>query len=257
MKTQAKNILITGASSGLGAALALHYAGPDVTLFLSGRDQKRLEAVAQEVRQRGARVEAKILDVTDKAAMAAWLVGVDERAPLDLVIANAGISAGTGGGEETPAQSEAILATNLQGVLNTVHPLIPRMTARRQGQLALMSSLAGFRGLAGAPSYMASKAAVRVYGESLRGELAAHGVKVNVICPGFVRTPMTGANGFPMPFLMEADEAARIMAKGLAANKPRITFPWRLAALVWLMAALPPAWIDGLLSRLPRKKATS
>jgi len=253
MDRKPKNILITGASSGLGAALALAYAEKDVTLFLSGRNEPRLIAVADKARRKGAEVYPERINVTDSKGMAAWIHKIEQSYPLDLVIANAGISAGTGGGDETPVQSEAIFATNVQGVFNTLWPALEGMKKRHSGQLALMASLAGFRGLAGAPSYCASKACVRVYGEALRAEMAACGIKVNVICPGFVETPMTGANGFPMPFLMQPDEAAQIIKKGLAANKPRLTFPWRLAALVWILAALPPRIMDPLLARLPKK----
>ncbi|MFA6279552.1 MAG: SDR family NAD(P)-dependent oxidoreductase [Bdellovibrionales bacterium] len=248
------SILITGGSSGLGAALAQSYAAPDVTLFLSGRDAARLEGVAARCRAKGACVEATIVDVTDGAAMASWIDQCDQTAPLNLVIANAGISAGTGGGGETPAQTKAVMETNVQGVFNTIHPALALMKPRGRGQIAIMASLASFRGLAGAPAYCASKAAVRVYGEALRDELAPQGIKINVICPGFVKTPMTGQNGFPMPFLMEADKAARIMKRGLEKNKARIVFPWRLAALVWLMSALSPNLADGLFRRLPRKR---
>ena len=250
-----RNILITGASSGLGAALAEVYAEEGAWLYLAGRNAARLEAVAQSAQAKGARTTIKIIDVTDAPAMEAWLSSVDAVHPLDLVIANAGISAGTGKGEESDAQCAAIFATNVQGVLSTVHPVVSRMKTRGRGQIAIMSSLAGFRGLPGAPSYAASKAAVRVYGEALRGELASFGVKVNVICPGFVKTPMTEVNNFPMPFLMDAPKAARIMKAGLEKNRARIAFPWPMAALVWLIAALPPSWTDKVFSKLPRKQS--
>jgi short-subunit dehydrogenase len=250
-----QNILITGASSGLGAALALAYASPETNLFLAGRSEPRLKAVASKVEEKGARAFIKIMDVTDAPAMDAWLSSVDAVHPLDLVIANAGISAGTADGSETAAQSAAMFATNTQGVLNTVQPVIPLMKKRGRGQIAIMSSLAGFRGIPGAPSYSASKAAVRIYGEALRGELAAFGVKVNVICPGFVRTPMTDVNTFKMPFLMEVPVAAQIMKGGLARNKARIAFPLPMTALVWLLAALPTGLIDLILARLPRKQS--
>ncbi|MGE0108833.1 MAG: SDR family NAD(P)-dependent oxidoreductase [Bdellovibrionales bacterium] len=247
------NILITGASSGLGAALALAYSEEGNRLFLSGRDKARLEAVAREARAKGAMTESTVMDVTNAWNMEDWIKQIDEITPLDLVIANAGVSAGTGKGGERKSQALEIFDTNLYGVLNTIFPILLRMKARGMGQIALMSSMAGFRGLAGAPAYSASKAAVRVYGESLRGELAAQGIKVNVICPGFVKTPMTDQNGFKMPFLMAPEKAARIIKRGLAANKGRITFPWRLAAIVWVLAALPTSWTDSLFQRLPRK----
>lgn len=247
------HILITGASSGLGAALALAYAKEGHKLALGGRDKPRLEVIAQDARDLGAEVTTHIVDVSNAWDMEDWLKQADDAAPLDLVIANAGISAGTGKGGESKAQALEIMDVNVHGVLNTIFPILPRMKKRGAGQLAIMSSLAGFRGLPGAPAYGASKAAVRVYGEALRGELAAYGVKVNVICPGFVKTPMTDVNNFKMPFLMNTDQAAQIMKKGLAKNKARITFPWRMAALVWVLSSLPASWSDRLIGRLPRK----
>lgn len=248
-----KHILITGASSGLGAELARAYAARGVTLALTGRDAARLEAVAEQCRAQGASVEAAVLDVTDAAALEGWMLARDAVLPIDLAIANAGISAGTGGDTEPVEQVRRIFAVNVDGVMNTVLPLIPRMQARRRGQIALMASLAGFRGFPGAPAYCGSKAAVKVYGEGLRGVLAGSGVEVSVICPGYVRTPMTDRNGFPMPFLMEADKAARLIRDRLARNKARIAFPWPMLAAVWLLQALPPGFIDPLMRLLPSK----
>lgn len=248
-----KHILITGASSGLGAELARTYAAPDITLALTGRDAARLETVAEQCRAKGAAIEAAVLDVTDVAALEDWMLARDEALPIDLAIANAGISAGTGGDTEPVEQVRRIFAVNLDGVMNTVLPLIPRMQARKRGQLALMASLAGFRGFPGAPAYCGSKAAVKIYGEGLRGVLAGSGVEVSVICPGYVRTPMTDRNSFPMPFLMDADRAARLIRGALARNKARIAFPWPMLTAVWLLQALPPALIDPLMRRLPSK----
>lgn len=248
-----RGVLITGASSGLGAALALVYAQEGAVLFLAGRQEARLADVADRARAQGAQVYETILDVTEAEATERWIEACDAIAPLDLVIANAGISAGTGGGEETPAQVRAIFGVNLHGVLNTVLPASRLMKARGAGQIAIMSSLAGFVGIAGAPAYGASKAAVRIYGEALRGELAPHGVKVNVICPGFIKTPMTDVNPFPMPFLMDAQKAARIIRRGLARNLPRIAFPWPMAAVVFLLTLMPVRLRETLLRRLPRK----
>lgn len=248
-----RSIVITGASSGIGEALAVGYAGPGISLALTGRDQHRLDKVADRCRNAGATVIAGIVDSADRAAMAAWLSAVDAAVPVDLVIANAGISAGTGGGVETEEQARRILSVNLDGVLNTIHPLLPAMRARRRGQIALMASQAGFRGLPGAPAYCASKAAVRVYGEALRGDLAGEGIGVSVICPGFVKSRMTAVNRFPMPFLMDSEQAARAIRRGLERNAARIAFPWPMAAAVWLLALLPPGWTDAALARAPRK----
>ena len=252
-----KNILITGASSGLGAALALHYAAPGKTLALSGRDHMRLSAIADQCHAKGALVLKGICDVTDRAAMSRWILAVDAQAPLDLVIANAGISGGAGGViEGEPAeQARAIFDVNLTGVLNTFEPIIPRLKSRRVGQLAVMSSLASFNGWPGAPAYSASKAAVRVYGEALRGSLAAYNIGVTVLCPGFVRTAMTAVNDYPMPFLMDADRAAAIMARGMACNRARVAFPWPMALFSGLGGLLPPGLSAWLLARAPAKPA--
>jgi short-subunit dehydrogenase len=165
------------------------------------------------------------------------------------------------GPTETPAQVRNIMAVNIDGVVNTVCPALDRMLDGAapengvRGQIAIMSSLAGFRGLPGAPAYSASKAALRSWGEGLRGHLARHGVKVSVICPGFVVSPMTAGNPYPMPFLVATDRAAAIIRKGLARDRARIAFPRPLAAVVWLLTALPPAWLDPVIRRLPEKPA--
>lgn len=250
-----RSILITGASSGLGAALARAYAAPGVTLFLGGRDEARLAAVAGECRAAGATTEVQVGDVTAAPALAGWIVACDRVAPLDLVIANAGISAGTGGIVEGDAQTRTLFAVNGDGVVNTVLPAIELMRPRRRGQIALVSSLAGFRGLGGAPAYCATKAMVRVWGEGLRGALAGDGVGVSVICPGFVATPMTDRNRFPMPWRWSAERAAVHIRRELARGRGRIAFPAPLAALAWLAAALPDALIDRIGRWLPAKDA--
>lgn len=255
-----RTILITGASSGIGAALALHYAAPGVTLFLAGRNAERLAATAAACRARGTQVYERVQDVTDCAGMAAWIGACDDKAALDLVIANAGISGGTGGAGgviagEPGAQAQKIFDINVNGVLNTVTPAQERMTGRGRGQIAIMSSLASFAGWPGAPAYSASKAAVRFYGEALRGALLHTGVRVNVICPGFIVTPMTAVNGYKMPFMMDAPRAARIIAAGLARDRGRIAFPRRTYVLAALPGFLPPGLALGLLRRMPAKPA--
>ena len=247
------HILITGASSGIGAALAIAYARPGAQLSLGGRNQERHAQVAAAVAAPRAPRTGAPIDVRDAAAVAAWIAAADERAPLDLVIANAGISGGTHGGPETPEQTRAIFAINLDGVLNVVLPAVPCMTARGRGQIAIISSLAGYRGLPGAPAYSGSKTAVRAWGEGLRGDLLPQGVKVNVVMPGFIKTPMTDANRFSMPFLMSAEKAAAIIQRGLAADRARIAFPFPTAFVAWLMGALSPAIVDPVLRMLPKK----
>lgn len=250
--TSPRSILITGASNGIGAALAVDYAAPGAFLALSGRNAERLETVAGHCRERGAEVRTTTIDVTDGPALRAWIEAIDDESPLDLVVANAGISAGTASPEDDMKKVRQIFAVNVDGVLNTIEPAMERMRRRRKGQLALMSSIAGFRGLPGTSAYAASKAAVRSYGEGLRGLLWDDDIGVSVICPGYVVTGMTAVNTFPMPFIMPAERAARIIRRGLARDKARIAFPWPMYFAVWLLGALPPAWTDPLMRRLPR-----
>jgi short-subunit dehydrogenase len=243
-----KSILITGASSGIGEALALEYAASGIFLALTGRDAQRLEAVAAAVRAKGATVEAKVIDVADRAGMAAWLQQLDVARPLDLVIANAGVGYE---GDRKLQEEEAMRGTfaiNVDGVLNTVLPMLPAFRARRRGQIAIMASLASFIGLPQSAAYNGSKAAVRVWGESLRYLLRDDGIEVSVLCPGFVTSRMTARNRFPMPFLMSAEKAARIIRRGLEANKARIAFPFGIKAAVWV-GMLLPAGVTDLLMR--------
>ncbi len=248
-----ESILITGASSGIGTALAEEFAGKGVRLVLGGRSTERLSAVSDACRAKGAEVEATAVDVVDRTAVAEWIAAADRRHPLDLVIANAGVSGGTLGGTETEDQARRIFAVNVDGVLNTVFPILPAMLGRKSGQIGIVSSLAGYRGFPGAPAYGASKAAVKVWGEALRGDLADKGVGVSVVMPGFIKTAMTDANDFPMPFLMPASRAARIVRRGLEADKARIAFPWQTAFLAWFIGMLSPAIVDPVLARLPKK----
>jgi len=201
---------------------------------------------------RGAHVAGEIVDVADASAMATWIAARDAATPIDLVIANAGISGGTSAsGADT---TRRLLAVNIDGVVNTVMPTIAAMRARRHGHIAIMSSLAGFRDVGGSPAYGASKAAVRVWGEGLRRMLAADNICVSVICPGFVKSRITDGNHFHMPFFMEdTGKGAAIIMAGIAARRGRIAFPWPLALLTWFYAALPDRWAEVLGRRFPQK----
>ena len=242
------SIVLTGASSGIGEALALDYAAPGVALALTGRDAERLEAVAGACRAKGAIVVADTVDVTDRDRMLPWLTAFDQAHPVDLVIANAGISIDKDNSSlDDFSIIRKTLDVNVNGMLNTVEPLLAPMIARKHGQIAVVSSLAGFIGLPYSASYNASKAAVRVWGESIRYVLKKDGIGVSVICPGFVVSRLTAEAPFPMPFIMTSAKASAIIRRGLAANRPRIAFPIGTKAAVWLGTTLPGRWTARLL----------
>ncbi len=252
MNLNPKNILITGANSGIGAALAEAYASSGITLALGGRDRDRLEATAERCRAKGATVSIAALDVSDRAAMAEWVAAADAIAPLDLVIANAAVTGGLrpGGLPEGIERSQRLFSVNLFGALNTIDPAMEAMIARKSGQVVLVSSLAGYRGFPYSPSYSASKAALRVYGEALRGVLGRHGVTVSVVCPGFVDTPMNDRVHAPKPFMMTAAKAAALIKRKLRRGKRLIAFPLRLYLSTLLLAALPRGLTDFFLVRV-------
>ena len=243
------NILITGASSGIGAALAAEYAEMGNHLVLTGRNPKRLTAISAACRGKGAKAAEHIIDVTDTSAMNA-LFQTD--GPFDLVFANAGIAGPEGGG--FAENTRLIFSVNIDGVANTLIPAIESMKENGGGQIGIVSSIAGFRGLPSAPAYAASKAAVKSWGEGLRGRYAADGIRVSVICPGFVESAITASNDFRMPLLMDAPRAARIIRRGMERNKGLIAFPLPMLFGAWLMTVLPNRFVDWATRRLPRKE---
>lgn len=248
-----RSILITGASSGIGAALASLYAGRGTHLGLCGRNAERLAAVAALCRERGAEVTEASIDVTDAAAVAAWVERAERAAPLDLVIANAGIQGGLSrdGAGETLAEVQRVMAVNFGGVCNTVHAALPAMRRRHVGQIALVASLAALRGIPASPGYCASKAAVKVYGEALRAWLAPEGIAVSIVLPGFVETPLSDTVSGPKPLMLSAERAATIIRRRLAKRHPLIVFPYGLYFAAQIMQALPRRLTDRLLRRLP------
>ena len=236
-----RRVLITGASSGLGRALAVHLAGPGAQLAITGRDADRLSAVAAECSALGASVVTKLVDVRNRAEMADWIAKVDRDQPFDLVIANAGVMSGTSplGAMEPSDAAYALIETNVLGVFNTVQPVLRAMAERKRGQIAIVSSLAAFIPLPDSPSYCASKSAILSYGLALRTLMHPHGVKVSVICPGYVSTPMSARENAKKPQQMSAEKAAAIITKGLERNSPVIAFPRALTALTRLHGMLP------------------
>ena len=236
-----RTILITGASSGIGKALARRYAGKDCHLALLGRNEQRLADAASECRALGADVTVAAIDVRDRAALATWIGDFDRIAPVDLVIANAGIMEGTRpGGDIEPADAAYhSVETNVLGVLNTVQPLLPKMMARGRGQIAIISSIAGLTPLPDAPSYSASKSAVINYGLSLRALLGPRGIRVSVICPGYIDTPMMRRELGAKPFKMTSEKAAELICRGLDRDRSLIVFPHLFGLMTRIGGLLP------------------
>jgi short-subunit dehydrogenase len=249
----ARSILITGASSGIGRALALEYARAGVTLALTGRDAPRLDTVAALCRASGATVNSAVLDVTDAPALARWIAQADAAAPLDLVIANAGIGAGL---DETSSNFDIMrqmIEVNLIGALNTLEPALGPMRARRRGHVVLMGSIAALRGIPGSQGYCATKAALRALAEGLRPQLAAEGIGISLVMPGFVRTPMNEGRGFPTPMRIEPDHAARLIRRAVDRRRFLVVFPVPLWWGARLLGLFP--WLsDALALRAAHKK---
>ncbi len=245
-------MLITGATGDIGGALARAYAAPGCHLVLQGRNEQRLQEIHLECAAKGASVETKILDIRDTPALIAWISELAARQNIDLALINAGainVLRAPGATESWP-DIENILDVNIGAALATVSALLPHMIQRRSGQIALISSLLAFFGMPSAPTYSASKAALKVYGEALRPLLAREGVKINVVMPGFVRSSMCDKLTVRKPFMIEPDEAAQRIKRGLSKNQPRISFPWPLALGAWLLSTLPSALSQQIVSFL-------
>ena len=248
------NTLITGASSGIGEALALECAKRGDTLFLSGRNRERLETVAAKCRSAGAAaVHPEVLDVTDEPGMHDWIGRCDKIAPLERVFSNAGVSTG----EETETNSRRTFAINVGGCLNTVHPAVEAFRARpgdrQRRQIVITASIAGYGPLKACPAYSATKACVKTWGLALRGMLAPEGIEVCVVCPGFIRSRLTDKNTCPMPFFMEADKAARTILRRADRGIGLIAFPWPMRLATWWLSTLPFRLNELINRMLPRK----
>ena len=249
------NTLITGASSGIGEAIAIECARRGDTLFLCGRNRERLEGVAEGCRNEGAAaVYAEVLDVNDAEAARDWLVRSNSIAPLERIFSNAGI----GTGIEDEANVRQTWATNAGGNINIVLPAINIFRARKVGdhphrQILVTSSIAGYGPIASCPAYSGSKAAMKTWALALRGMLKKEGIKVSAIYPGFVRSRITDRNTCPMPFFMEADKAARIILKRADKNVGLIAFPWPMRLATWFLSILPFRVNEFINSLLPEK----
>lgn len=245
-------VFVTGASSGLGAALAKVYAGPGAVIGLVARRAAELEAVAASL---PCTTAVYALDVTDAGALARAAEDFMARHGVpDIVIANAGISAGTLTERAADlAVFKRILEVNVIGMCATFAPFIAPMRERGCGTLAGIASLAGVRGVQGSGGYCASKAAAIAYLEALRGELRPQGVKVATILPGYIRTPLTAGNPYRMPFVLEADDAARRIRRHIDRGASRAVVPWPMALVMTVLRALPAGIYDRLLALKRRK----
>jgi short-subunit dehydrogenase len=249
-------VFITGASSGLGRALASRYATPGARLGLVARRRTELDAFASDTT-----VECSIyaLDIRDPEAMRRAAADFISRYGCpDIVIANAGVSIGTAAerAEDLEVLRE-VIDINVIGMAHTLQPFIACMRAAGKGHLVGIASVAGYRGLPGAGAYAASKAAVVSYLESARVELHGTGVQVTTVCPGYIATPMTAHNPYAMPFIMSADEAAQKIIRVIEQGRAYVVIPWQMAVVARVLRALPNALYDRLLARAPRKPRRS
>lgn len=252
MTKKKPNILITGASSGIGEALARYYAVTGASaMFLCGRNRERLETVKKACERYNIKVYAEVIDITDRQKTADWITRCEKIAPLNIVYANAGVATL----KETPENIYNTFNTNIFGVLNTLIPVVEIFKNRRDKHktIVITSSIAGYHGLPSCPSYSASKACVKAYGEALRSELRQSNIQVSVICPGFVKSRITDQNTCPMPFFMSAEKAAKIIAQKVEKNVGLIAFPWPMRLAAWFMSILPNCVSDFIYARLPHK----
>ena len=252
MSASGTGVFLTGASTGIGQALARHYAARGATLGLVAR---RSELLTELQGTLPTRAEIYACDVRDLAGMkAAARDFIDAHGVPRIVIANAGISHGTlTEHEEDVAAFREIMEVNVTGMVNTFHPFVAPMRERGHGTLVGIASVAGLRGIPGASAYSASKAAAIRYLESLRVELRGTGIDVTAILPGYIATPMTRGNPYRMPFLLEADEAARRFARVIDARRRYAIVPWQMAIVGRLFAALPDAIYDRVMAKAGRK----
>jgi hypothetical protein len=247
-------VIITGASSGIGAALAREYARRGATLGLLARREQALQDLLREL---ACPVAIYAVDVRDAAAVSTAARDFHAKfGGADVVIASAGVSAGTlTERAEDHAVFQEIFDINVVGMVNTFAPFVAQMRAAGAGTLVGIASVAGFRGLPGSGAYSASKAAAITYLEGLRVELRGSGVAVVTICPGYIATPMTEKNPYPMPFLMPADQAAQRMARAIDRRKRFTVVPWQMGVVGALLKILPRPVYDALFARAPRKPA--
>lgn len=231
------HLWITGASQGIGRAVALAAVARGWKVSATARSP---DGLAQLALDSGGRLQTFPGDITDRAGIAATVADVERRqGPIDIALLNAGTHEPTDGASFDPNAYDRLLSVNLTGTINSLAAVLPYFSARRGGHLAFVSSVAAYRGLPKAGAYCASKAAVTALAESLKFDLGAQGIKVQVVHPGFVRTPLTDRNPFEMPFLIDAETAAQHILTGLTGRGFEIAFPRRFVLLLKLLRVLP------------------
>ncbi len=233
--------VVTGASSGIGRALARALAAEGARVGLVARREAELSTLAAEIAAAGGKAAYAPADVSQREPTVDAVRQVAAQlGPVDLLVANAGVGVPT---VVEPAFNvadvEKMFRVNVFGIVYAIEAVLPEMLRRGKGHLAAVSSLAAYRGLPGESAYCSSKAAVNTFMEGLRVQLRGRGVAVTTICPGFVRTPMTEVNQFKMPWLLEADDAARRIVGALRRKRKVYNFPWQTALLMKVTAWLP------------------
>lgn len=250
-ETNYRTALVTGASSGLGRGLALWLARSGVRVFASGRRVEQLQALADEARAAGATIEPVEMDVARTEETLARIRQLDaDCGGLDLVVANAGVGGETHGKRLDWERVQHTIDVNVTGASATLCAVLPQMVERRRGHLVGIASLAAWRGLKGHAAYSASKSFLSTFMESLRVDLKDTGVRVTCIYPGFVKSEMTAKNRFPMPFLLETDDAADRMGRAILRGDTEFAFPWQIASVMKLVKTLPNPLFDATARRL-------
>ncbi len=251
-----KVAFITGASSGLGAGLAKRLASDGWSVGLAARRVNRLESLAAEIKDKGGKAVVCPCDVSDRAdVLAAAEKTLRDLGPVDLLVANAGMSVMTHVKAFDSEGVEQVLRVNFLGAVYAVEATLPGMLERQSGQLVAMGSIAGYGGLPKTAAYSASKGAMHNFFESLSVDLLGTGVDVTIVTPGYIKTELTDKNRHHMPYLVELDPAVERIAKAIARRKKHLAFPRPLSTAVWLAQMLPAPWYHALAARVKRKKA--